>query len=96
LESILSGIISPRRKFIARRIREFERLPIRANEGVRERVEGECSGEGEGGDEIGRGNERVRGGVGVIAACEVSVVRGDDWGEEVSTSVSDEEQEVDS
>ena len=78
LEGVLARIVSTRRELIARRVREFELLSIRACEGVCKRVEGEGTSECEGGDDVGRGDKGVCSGVSVVTASEVTVVGGDD------------------
>jgi hypothetical protein len=78
LERVLTRIVSPWRQFVPRRIRELEWFAVRANERVRERVESQLAGECECSDDIRRGNEGVGGGIGIVTASEVSVVRRDD------------------
>jgi len=52
LEGILSGVESLRRKLLSGRLSELEGLSVGSDEGVGERVEGEGSGEGHGGDDL--------------------------------------------
>lgn len=57
---------------------ELELLAILALKGVGDGVEVESTSNGHGDDQVGRGNERVSGGVGVVTASEVTVVGRDD------------------
>ena len=57
---------------------EQELLSVSADKLVGPGVEVEAAGEIHGGDEFGRRDEGVRGGVGVVAADKVPVVRGHD------------------
>ena len=66
------------RQVIGEGVVEQEFLSVGADELVGPGVEVEAAGERHGGDEFGRRDEGVRGGVGVVAADEVPVVRGHD------------------
>ena len=74
LEGILTRVVSAWRQFIASGVGEFEGFAIRALERVREGVEGERASKGHGGDDVGGGDERMCGRVGVITSSEVTVV----------------------
>jgi len=52
LEGVLSGVESLRRKLLSGRLSELEGLSVGSDEGVGERVEGEGSSEGHGGDDL--------------------------------------------
>lgn len=78
LEGVLAGVVATRRKLVARGIVELEGLAISASERVGQGVEGQVASESHGGDDIGRSDESVSGGVGVVATSEVTVVGGDD------------------
>ncbi len=80
LEGILTGVVSLRREFVPGGLGELEWLPSGILEGVGQGVEGQVTSKGHGGDDIGGGDEGVRGGVSVISASEVSVVRCNDYG----------------
>lgn len=78
LEGILSWVVPTRRELMAGRRRKLERSARGGGERVREGVEGERAGKGEGGDDIGGSDKGVGGGVGVVASGKVAVVRGND------------------
>lgn len=78
LEGVLSGVVAPGGKLEAGWVGELEFLAVGALEGVGERVEGQVAGEGKGGDDVRGSDEGVRGGVSVVTASEVTVVRSDD------------------
>lgn len=63
---------------MARGVRELERLAIRSDEGVRNRVEGEVTSEGHCSHNVRRSDESMGGGVGIITTGEVTVVGRDD------------------
>ena len=77
LESILSGVISARGKFMTTWISELKCLAISSSQGIGKRVEGKVSSENHGGHDIGGSNESMGGGVSIIASSEVTVVRSD-------------------
>lgn len=76
LEGVLAGVVATGRKLITSRVRELERLAIRTNEGVRNRVEGEVTSEGHCSYNIWGGDESVGGRVSIVTASEVTVVGG--------------------
>jgi hypothetical protein len=74
LEGILSRVITTGRKLESGRIREFERLAIRTIKSIGKGVEGETAAERHSGDDVGGCDKGMRGGVGIIASSEVTVV----------------------
>jgi len=78
LEGVLSWVVSTRRKLKAGRRRKLERRARGGGQRVSEGVEGERTGKGKGGDDIGGSDEGVGGGVGVVTSGKVAVVRGND------------------
>lgn len=87
LEGVLSGVVALRGKLVAGWVGELEFLAVGALEGVGERIERQVAGESHGGDDVRGGDEGVRGGVSVVTASEVTVVRGDDCRERAYKSV---------
>ena len=81
LECVLTWVVAARREFEARGRGKFKGNAGRCWEGICEWVEGERTGEGECGDNVGRSDKSLSSGIGIIAACKVSVVRSDDWKE---------------
>ena len=78
LECVLTWVVAARREFEARGRGKFKGGARGSWEGVCEWVEGEGTGEGECGDDVGRSDESVSSGIRIIAACKVAVVRSDD------------------
>lgn len=78
LVGVTASIVAAAGKTVTGGSLELELLAVLVLEGVGEGVEVESTGNGHGDDQIGRRNERVGGGVGVVTASEVTVVRGDD------------------
>lgn len=78
LEGVLAWVVATRRKLVARGIVELEGLAIGTGEGVGQGVEGQVASEGHGGDDVGRSDEGVSGGISIVTAGEVAVVGGDD------------------
>jgi hypothetical protein len=78
LEGVLARVIATRWKFITGRSLELERLAIGADEGVSQGVETELSGERQSGGDVRGCDEGMGGGVSIVTAGEVTVVRGDD------------------
>lgn len=78
LEGVLSRVVTSSGEFVTGRVGELELLAIGTLQGVGQRVEGQVTGKGHGGNEIGRGDKGVRSRVGVVSASEISVVRSDD------------------
>jgi hypothetical protein len=75
---VLTRIITPRRELLARWALELERLAIGSNESISDGVESQIAGECESGNDIRGCNECMCGGIGVVAAGEVTIVRSDD------------------
>ena len=73
-----AGVEAARRQRVAARRLQLELLAAGVGELVRDRVEAQVAGYGERGHDLGRGDEAVRLRVGVVAAREVAIVRGDD------------------
>ena len=78
LECVLTWIVAARREFKAGRRGECKGSAGRCWERVCEWIEGERTGEGECGDDVGRSDKSVSSGIRIVAACEVAVVRSDD------------------
>ena len=78
LVSVLTSIVTTRRKFLSGRVGELEFLSIGTLERVGHRVEREGSTEDHGGNEIGRSDESVGSSVGIVTSGEVSVVGSND------------------
>lgn len=78
LVCILTWIVSVGGKTVTAWLLELEVLAVLVLEGVSERVKGQVSSKSHGNNDIGRGDERVGGWVGVVASGEVTVVRADD------------------
>ena len=78
LVGVLTSVVAARRELLTGGGRELELLAVSALERVGQGVEGEATSESQGRDNVGRGNESVRRGVGVVTAGEVTVVGGDD------------------
>jgi hypothetical protein len=78
LVGVLTGIVSLGGELETSRVGELELLAISALERVGQGVEGQGTGKGHGGNEIGGGNEGVGGGVGIVTTGKVSVVGSDD------------------
>jgi hypothetical protein len=68
-------------QLVTRGVSELERFAVGASEGIGERVESEVASEGKSGHNIGRSDECVCGGVSIITAGEVAIVRGDNLGQ---------------
>ena len=77
LERVFTWVVAARGKFEAGWRGEFERGAGGGWERVCEGVEGEGTSEGECCDNVGRSNKSVSGGVGVVTACKVAVIRSD-------------------
>jgi hypothetical protein len=69
LESVLSRVIASSGELVTGGVGELELLTIGTFQGVGERVEGQGTGKGHGGNEIGGSDEGVCGGVSVVSAC---------------------------
>jgi hypothetical protein len=78
LECVLTWVVAARRQFETGRRGKFKGSAGGCWEGVCKWVEGEGTGEGECGDDVGRSDESVSSGVRIVAACKVAVVRSDD------------------
>jgi hypothetical protein len=78
LVSVLAGVVAVGRKSETSRLLELELGTIRRGQFVFERVKVQASCDGHGHDKVGRGDEGVGGGVGVITSSKVAVVRRDD------------------
>mmetsp|Transcript_24095 Transcript_24095/g.75512 ORF Transcript_24095/g.75512 Transcript_24095/m.75512 type:complete len:373 (-) Transcript_24095:1175-2293(-) len=78
LEGVHAGVEALLRELIAKGGVEHNLLAVGAHEGVLLGVEGEVARDGEGGHDLGGGDEAVRGRVAVVARGEVAVERGDD------------------
>lgn len=79
LEGVFSGVVALGGKLVAGWVGELEFLAVGALEGVSERVERQVASESEGGNDVRGGDKGVGGGVSVVTASEVTVVRGDDY-----------------
>jgi len=78
LVGVLTSIVSLGGELETSRVGELELLAISALERVGQGVEGQGTGKGHGGDEIGGSDESVGGGVGIVTTGKVSVVGSDD------------------
>lgn len=78
LVGVLTGVVALAGETIAGGRSKLELLAVLVLQGIGKRVEVEGAGNGHGDDQVGRGDERVSGGVAVVSASEVTVVRGDD------------------
>ena len=78
LVGVLTGIVSLGGELETSGVGELELLAVSALERVGQGVEGQGTGKGHGGDEIGGGDEGVGGGVGIVTTGKVSVVGSDD------------------
>ena len=78
LVSVLAGVVASFRETVTGGRSKLELLAVLVLQGVGKRVEVERSGDRHGDNQIGRGDERVSGGVTVVSASEVTVVRRDD------------------
>lgn len=74
--SILACVITPNGKTVASRRLEHELLAVGANQGVSQGVEVEGTSNGKSNSQVGRSDKAVGGGVAVVSAGEVTVVRG--------------------
>lgn len=81
MECVFARVIATRGELVAGGRGEFKGGTGGRCEGVCDGVEGEGTGKGECGDDVGRSNKSMSGWVGVVTACEVAVVRSDDWKE---------------
>jgi hypothetical protein len=79
LESVLAGVVATRRKLMTRRVQELERLAIRSHECVRNRVEGEVTGESYCSYDVRRNDEGMGGRVSIIMTSEFAIVGREDW-----------------
>jgi hypothetical protein len=79
LECVLTGIVTAWGKLVATGVLELEELAIAANKIIGDGVKGQAASERESGDDIGRCDESMGGGVGIVTASEVTVVRGEDY-----------------
>lgn len=77
LVGVHAGVVASVGQTLSGGLLELELLTLGILEGVGQRVESQVTGNGKGGDEIGRGDESVGGGVRIVSAGEVSVVRRD-------------------
>ena len=75
---VFSGIKATRRQLLAGRALELELLAVSTSQLVLQRVEGQVARNGEGGDDLGGGDEGMGSRVAVIPLGEVPVVGGDD------------------
>lgn len=75
LVGVHAGVVTSVGKTLSGGLLELELLSVRVLEGVGQGVESQVTGNGESGDEIGRGDESVSLGVRIVSASEVSVVR---------------------
>jgi len=78
LVGVFSGIKATRRQLLAGRALELELLAVSTSQLVLQRVEGQVARNGEGGDDLGGGDEGMGSRVAVIPLGEVPVVGGDD------------------
>jgi len=78
LECVFTRVVAARGEFEAGGRREFEGSARGSWDGVCEGIEGERTGKGECGNNVGRSDESMSGGICVVAACKVPVVRSDD------------------
>ena len=78
LVGVTARVVALGRKTITRWGLEHEVVAVLVLQGVGERVEFESTGNGHGKDKIGRGDESVGGGVGIVTTGEVTVVGRDD------------------
>jgi hypothetical protein len=74
LVGVLARVISTGRKFITGWLTELEWLAISTSKSVRQWVEGKTTAIGHSGDDIGRGDESMSSGVGIITTGKVTVV----------------------
>lgn len=81
LEGVLARVEATRGELLANWVAELERLAIGADESIRDGVESQVTGECHGSDNIRGSDKRVGGGVSIVTASEVTVVRGDNWKE---------------
>ena len=77
LESVLTWVVAARREFEAGGRGELKGGTGGSWERVCEWVEGEGAGKGQCGDNVGRSDKSVSGGIRIVAACKVAVVRSD-------------------
>lgn len=77
LVCVTASIVALSRKAVTGRRLEEELIAVLVLKLVGERVELQGTGNGESNDEVGRGDEGVGGGVGIVTASEVTVVGGD-------------------
>jgi hypothetical protein len=73
----LTRVVATRGELLAIRIGELEGFAIGASKGVNQRIEAKIACESKGCDDVGGSYEGVRGGICVITAREVAVVRRD-------------------
>jgi hypothetical protein len=78
LVGVLAGVVAAGGESLASGLLEHELLAVGIFQGVLERIKVQGTSDGHGNDQIGRGDEGVGGGVGVVAASEVTVVRRND------------------
>ena len=78
LVGVTAGVVSLFGQSLSSWCLEHEFFAILALKGIGQRVEVEGTGEGHGDNEVRGGDESVGGGVGVVTASEVAVVRRDD------------------
>ena len=79
LEGVLARVIATRWEFVTGRSLELEGLAIGADQGVSQGVETEYSGERQSSGDVRGCDEGMGGGVSIVTAGEVTVVRSDDW-----------------
>lgn len=78
LVGVTAGVVALSRETLTGGGLEHELLAVLVLQLVGERVELEGTGNGHGDDQVGRGDESVGGGVGIVTTGEVTVVGGDD------------------
>lgn len=83
LERVLSGVVALGRELKARGVREPKLLAVGTLERVGHRVKGEVTSKDHGSDKIRRSNKGMGSRVGIVSTSKVSVVRGDNWNDEL-------------
>lgn len=78
LVGVFTGVVTTGWEFVTRWVSKLEGLAVGADESVSDGVESEVTSKGHSSHDIGRGDESMSSGVGIIAAGEVAVVRSDD------------------
>ena len=79
LESVFTGIVALGRELETLGLAELEVFAVGVLQSVGQGIESEVTGKDHGGDQVGRGDKGVGGGVGIVTSSKVTVVRGDDY-----------------